>query len=161
MDHETAKEIFKYDPDTGILTWRVKHCRKVRVGDIAGSLNTKGYRQLKFKGKVYKVHRVIWLITYGKWPENQIDHINGIRDDNRIINLREANQSENGQNRKAKSNTGVSGVHLGKDGRYSAQLWINGKRVLTTTFKNFEDAVAAVKEAKRTYHTFHPDMVTR
>ena len=161
MDYETAKELFDYDPDTGRLTWMVRASRRSKIGDVAGSLETQGYRQVKFKGKEYKVHRVIWLITYGAWPEKGIDHINGIRDDNRLINLREANQSENSQNRKAYSNTGVSGVTLTKKGYYRAKLIINGRRVLGTTFKNFEAAVAAVTEAKKKYHTFNPDMVAR
>jgi len=163
MDYETAKELFDYDPETGILIWRVRPCinSHVKIGDIAGSMHNGGYRKVKFKGKMYLAHRVIWIILTGKWPENYIDHKNGIRDDNILCNLRAATRGENSQNVKSHSNTGISGVHLRKDGRYLANLRLDGKYVLGTVFKNLEDAVAAVTAAKRKYHTFHPEMVTR
>ena len=159
MNYESAKEHFDYDPETGRITWRVKYCYKVKIGNVAGSINDRGYRQVKFKGKQYKAHRIAWLLTHKKWPENDIDHINGVRDDNRLCNLREATRGENCQNRKAHSNTRITGVHLNKDGRYQAYLKINGKFVLQTSFKNLEDAVAAVTAAKKKHHTFHPELV--
>ena len=161
LDFETAKKTFEYDPETGILIWKINHSDKVRMGSVAKSRNNKGYRRVRFKGKEYLIHRVIWLLTTGNWPENQIDHINGIRDDNRLINLREATQSENLQNVKAYSNTGLKGIHLRKDGYYQVKLALNKKTVLQKTFKKLEDAVAAIAEAKRKYHTFHPDVVSR
>ena len=161
MDFETAKEHFDYDPETGILIWRVKPGQRAKIGDVAGKINNRGYRQVGFRGKLYQAHRVIWLIVTGKWPVNDIDHKNGVRDDNRIINLREATRSENNQNMKSRTNTGVTGVSLHKKGYYIAQLHINGKHVLHKHFKNLEDAIAAVTEAKRKHHTFHPEIVTR
>jgi hypothetical protein len=161
MNYETAKEFFNYDPETGVLTWRIKTSNRVKIGDVAGALDRYGYRAVKFKEKRYLAHRIAWLLTHKKWPKETIDHINGVPDDNRIINLREANQSENGQNMKSRSNTGVSGVSLTKDGYYTARLMVNGKLVLATEFKNFDDAVAAVTAAKRIHHTFHPELVLR
>ena len=161
MDYETAKEFFNYDPDTGRITWRVRSGKKVKIGDVAGSINGEGYMQIRFKGKGHYAHRVIWLLVTGKWPENDIDHINGIRDDNRLSNIRAATRGENNQNMKPYSNTGISGITLEKNGRYKARLHLDGKYVLNTTRKTFEDAVSAVAEAKRKYHTFNPEIVTR
>ena len=161
MNYESAKEHFDYNPETGVLTWRVSPRYRTKIGDVAGSMNNKGYRRVMFKGKAYLAHRVIWLIVTGKWPEKDIDHINGVRDDNRLCNLREATRGENCQNVKSHSNTGVRGVHLTKKGYYHAQLLLDGKRVLSTTFKTFDEAVAAVTAAKKKYHPFHPELVLR
>jgi hypothetical protein len=161
MDYATAKEFFDYDPETGRITWRVRSGQRAKIGDVAGSINNRGYRQVMFKGKRYLAHRIAWLLTYKKWPANEIDHINGVPYDNRLCNLRAATRGENNQNQKSRTNTGVTGVTLKKNGYYQAHLWLNGKPVLATTFKNLEDAVAAVTEAKRKYHTFNPEIVTR
>ena len=161
MDYETAKDIFNYDTETGILTWKAKPSPKVKLNSAVGCKNNRGYIVFQYQGKSYLAHRLIWLLTHKEWPKNHIDHINGVPDDNRLFNLREATRSENLQNKKAHSNTGVSGVSLGKNGRYYANLMIDGKRVLHITFKTFDEAVVAVTEAKQKYHTFHPKMVNR
>jgi hypothetical protein len=161
MNYETAKELFDYNPDTGVLTWKVRPSKSTKAGNVAGSMDGKGYRSVQFKGKNYKVHRIAWILTFGAWPEHQIDHINGIPDDNRLVNLREATQGENNQNTKARSNTGVTGITLLNTGYYQAHLTVNGKRVLDTNLKNFDDAVAAMTSAKREHHKFHSEIVTR
>ena len=89
-----------YDPLTGKF-WRE-----------AGTANRVGYRQIWFQGKQHMEHRVAWFLHYGEWPDKQIDHINGVRDDNRISNLRLATNSQNQCNRKRPSNntSGFKGV---------------------------------------------------
>jgi hypothetical protein len=89
-----------YDPLTGKF-WRE-----------AGTLGATGYRQIWFQGQQHMEHRVAWFLHYGEWPKDQIDHINGVRDDNRICNLREATYSENQCNRKIPKNnkSGFKGV---------------------------------------------------
>lgn len=84
----------RYCYKKGHLIW--SDCRVKRLNNsIVGSLNDRGYRVVKFKGKSYKVHRIIWFLHKGKLPKEQLDHINGIKDDNRIENLREATNQEN------------------------------------------------------------------
>jgi hypothetical protein len=161
MDYKTAKELFDYNPETGVLTWRVGRGSRTKIGGVAGSINGRGYRIVGAKKKYYQAHRVAWLLSTGEWPKNGIDHINGVPDDNRFANLREATQGENQQNKKAASNTGVTGVHLDKRGYYQAQLKVNGKKALSVSFKSFDRALAAITAAKRKYHTFHPEVVTR
>ena len=85
-----------YDPTSGIITW-IKKRLKVSVGKEAGCLHSDGCRIIGFNGKTYKAHRVAWFLHYGENP-GEIDHINGIRDDNRIENLRVVTHYENMQN---------------------------------------------------------------
>jgi hypothetical protein len=90
------------------------------------------------------VHRLAWFLTYGVWPADQIDHINGIRDDNRLINLREATAQQNLQSRPMhkRNQLGVKGVSRVYN-RFRAQLWHNGRFVLSKTFATIEEASAA------------------
>jgi hypothetical protein len=93
LTYEEAHRIFRYDPETGCLFW--KGCgRKRTLGKPVGSAGFKhsnggGYRRVWYNGYKYLVHRIIWLMQTGNWPEYQIDHINGNRYDNRFENLRD------------------------------------------------------------------------
>lgn len=95
------KDYLKYDLITGNFIWVQKTSKSFTkpLGSIAGSDNGKGYIIIEFMGKSYKAHRLAWYYHYNKWPEGQIDHINGITNDNRIENLRDVTSSENSKNR--------------------------------------------------------------
>lgn len=130
------KKYFAYDPQTGKIT---RSDRK----NSCGSLCHDGYLILKIKGKQYKAHRIAWLLYYGRPPVMEIDHINRIKTDNRIINLKEATRYDNIMNRDLKPNekTGVVGVYLdqctnGLKKKYA--LHRNGK---TYRFYTLEDAI--------------------
>jgi hypothetical protein len=99
MDAEIARSLWEYDEITGVLRWKVKPCPKVRVGDPAGHPNSNGHLHVCYRGKIYLVHRVAWLISTGAWPVHEIDHVNGLRADNRLSNLREATARQNQRNR--------------------------------------------------------------
>ena len=102
---ERLREVLAYDPDTGVFTWKARTSpfSRVNVGDVAGNLRRDGYIEICVDGRKHQSHRLAWLYVYGEWPADQIDHINGIRTDNRIANLREANNAENHHNlRKAR-----------------------------------------------------------
>lgn len=104
MRHEVTSEwvrsVFDYDPEIGDL--RVKKRRQgspLNVGDVAGFPTTGGYIGVSIGGSVQYLQRIIWLYVHGRWPRFGVDHINGIKTDNRLANLREATKSQNGCNR--------------------------------------------------------------
>lgn len=110
------KALFDYNPETGILTWKVKpKYGKVKIGDVAGCLDkSHGYLVVRINGILYRVHRIIWIICEGEIPDGyEIDHINQIRDNNWRTNLRLATSSQNQYNRNAYKNnkSGIKGLH--------------------------------------------------
>ena len=127
---ERLRELLDYDPDTGAFTWRVSK-GAAKAGSIAGSVNGDGYLYIMIDGRGYRAHRLAWLHVYGVWPANQIDHINCVRSDNRLENLREATQAENRRNiGMYRNNTsGAKGVYFRKGaGNYQAYGRLNGKQ---------------------------------
>ena len=151
---EYLRSILSYDPATGIFTWKVRTANQVKVGDVAGCPDGRGYLQIRVQSRKYLAHRLAWLYVYGEWPKGQIDHINRIRTDNRIANLREVSHKQNQQNRsKSSHNTsGHPGVHWNKrDSKWQAQIRHNRKHFHLGLFKSLEEAVAARKAAEKIY----------
>jgi hypothetical protein len=162
ITYDRVRELFDYNEKTGDLVWKVSTSRKIKPGQVAGSHDkTRGYVMIGIDGRKqrYSAHRVIWLWYYGRWPESEIDHINGIRNDNRISNLREATTSENRQNRcvQSNNNSGYNGVHFHKvANKWQAGLKVNGQTLYLGLFDNKEDAYDAHLKAKQHHHTFQP-----
>lgn len=155
---EAVRAALSYDPDTGLFLW-IKAGPGVTVGAPAGHADSCGYLQIKFSQKICRVHRLAWLYVYGSWPEGQLDHINGIRTDNRIANLRKATNSENGQNRALQRNSTSkhAGVHFHKRHRkWRAQIQVNGDKKHLGYFDCIEQAIAARAKAKAEMHAFQP-----
>lgn len=149
MDQETLKSILKYDAFSGLFSWAVKR-QKVVVGSVAGSKNSLGYVQIKISGKLYHAHRLAWLYVYGYMPEKEIDHINRIRDDNRIANLREATSQLNSLNTSIyKNNTsGSKGIYYNKRAKkWQAQILIDGKREYLGLYDDLKRADIAFRLA--------------
>ncbi len=124
------KELFDYRED-GSLIWKKITSFRVRVGDKAGSPSTYGYLVTSINNKAYKIHRLIWCIHHGNFPNSNIDHINGITNDNRIENLRDANSFQNACNtKKHKHNTsGIKGVSWEKRrNRFEVYIQTGGKK---------------------------------
>lgn len=154
LSADTLRSILHYEPATGILTWKVSTSNRVKVGDVAGYLGGEGYLRIRVQSRLYQAHRLAWLHYYGTWPKNQIDHINRIRTDNRIANLREVTNKQNQQNKSKSSNntSGYLGVHWYK--RYSkwvAQITHNQKKVHLGSFTTLEAAISARKAAEKLY----------
>jgi len=148
LTQDELKGVLQYDPETGVLRWRVSPAGNVPQGGIAGCATGDGYWRVSILGHRYKAHRLIWLLVAGHWPESEIDHINGNATDNRYTNLREAIRAENVRNtRMYRNNTsGFKGV--GKKGKtWQAYIRFNGIRQHLGIFDTPEAASAAY-EAK-------------
>lgn len=145
------KQLLYYDPETGIFTWKVRTSNRVRLGDVAGTPDKKGYIIIGVDGTHYKAHVLAWLYVTGSYPSNLLDHRNRIKFDNSFTNLREATKSENGFNRDTPVNntSGVVGVSWSKvSNAWQARIHIRGKTTHLGLFVRFEDAVLARHEAE-------------
>ena len=141
-----CQDRFNYNPETGKITNRRQFRGKVKPGAEAGTINHCGYRKIKINYKRYPAHRIAWLMTYGYMPQKHIDHINRVKDDNRIANLREATPAENGHNTKKPSHntSGYKGVCWEKKSRkWHARISIDGKRQHIGYYDTAEDAASA------------------
>ncbi|MDO8972095.1 MAG: HNH endonuclease signature motif containing protein [Saprospiraceae bacterium] len=149
-------ELFTYED--GELIWQISK-GNAKAGKTAGCLNGAGYSQIQIDGQSYLTHRVVWMYIHGAWPTDQIDHINGIKTDNRINNLRECSPGENQQNRTPNKNStskfaGVS--WFAKTKKWQARIGIQGKQKHIGYFTNELDAAFAYLEAKLQHHKFQP-----
>lgn len=141
-----VKDLFDYRG--GHLFWRVSPSSQVRIGDLAGN-DSRGYRQIGIGGKRHFAHRLIWLWHHGEFP-SFLDHINGVKSDSRVENLRPATKEENGRNRGAQTNntSGYKGVSFKKDkGKFRSEIKISGRRIHLGYFTDPATAHAAYAEA--------------
>jgi len=158
---QRLKSLLSYCPETGNFYWADKPSKfnHIKVGEVAGTISKHhGYVVIACDKKLYRAHRLAWYFYHGEWLNKplEIDHINGIRSDNRIGNLRVANRQQNMQNeRKARVNnkSGFLGVHE-INGVYRARICVDGKEVFLGQFKTPEEASSKYLEAKRKYHNF-------
>lgn len=153
LTQDLLRSLVHYDPETGVFTSLIKK-PFVEVGQILGSRNGKGYIQFNIAGKAYRAHRLAWLYVYGEWPSDQLDHKNRIRSDNRIENLREAGNHENGSNcSTSKRNTsGVKGVMWYKRyQKWAASIRVNKKLIHLGYFTDKLEAAKARLDAELKY----------
>ena len=151
---EYLRSVLHYDQESGVFTWKVSTGPRVKAGYIAGSVNGGGYQQITVQSRPYQAHRLAWLYIRGSWPTDQIDHINRIRTDNRIENLRDVSHKQNGQNRsKSSTNTsGHPGVSWNKQrSKWRAEIKHNQKHIHLGYFSILEEAIAARKAAEKLY----------
>ena len=147
------KKLLHYDSATGIFTRKIKTANCVSVGDIAGCTKKDGYVYIYADGNRYLAHRLAWFYVYGVWPK-QIDHINHIRSDNRIVNLRDTPQHENCKNQSiAKDNkSGVTGVYFGNTRKlWYAEIRVNRKKHHLCTSKDKFEAICCRMSANNKY----------
>lgn len=149
LTQQKLKELLSYDPNTGDFIWLQPTNKRIKVGDKAGYEDTNGYICIKLLGTKYRAHRLAWIYIYGDWPINQIDHINRVKQDNRILNLRDVTHRENHQNR---SNETV-GVKPYND-RWIARIKVEGKDIYLGIFNTKPEAISARKEAEIKYEFY-------
>ena len=168
---ELLRNILRYEPTTGKLYWlprplamfnsnkqTASHNMNIWNGMLANkeafTADSMGYRIGRIHNTPYKAHRVIWAIVYGQWPICDIDHINGIRNDNRIDNLREVVRSENMRNQRIRSDntSGIVGVSWSNvSGKWMSQIKTADRNVYLGVYENKKDAIKARKEAEIKY----------
>ena len=154
ITQELVKELFEYRD--GDLYWKKinPYAHNIKIGAEAGCLKNRGYLCTKINGKSYLNHRLIFLYHHGCLPKF-IDHINNIKTDNRIENLREATVSQNALNKKQQSNntSGIKGVSWNIQAqKWRVRLQINGKEKSFGAYYDF-DAAKFIAETMR--HKFH------
>ena len=151
---EKLRELLHYEPASGIFTRKVSTASRAKVGDVAGCQNGAGYLSIMLQRRVHQAHRLAWMYVYGEWPTGQIDHINRIKTDNRISNLRDVSHKQNHQNKSKPSNntSGHTGVVWHKqNSKWQATITHNKKDTYLGCFATVEEAVAARKAAEKLY----------
>ena len=147
------KSVLAYDPDTGRFTW-VSKVNNFEAGSIAGGPNWHGYLRIKICQTSYQSHRLAFLYMTGAFPVDQVDHINGIRDDNRWLNLRQSTPLMNMKNRRLfrNSTSGTPGVYFHRGARkWMAHIGVGRAQVHLGSFSDKSDAVHARHVAEKEY----------
>lgn len=148
---DDARELFIYEPETGLLKWRNNAGRwgLIPAGTVVGYVAKLGYVQFVFRGHKYSVGPVAWLYVTGKWPAALIDHKDGNPNNNRWDNLREATHMQNMWNAKlsARNTTGYQGIYFDKRiNRWSARIQVDRKQTYLGSFSNAEAAAEAYRQ---------------
>ncbi len=148
ISHEELKQRLSYNEFTGVFTWLNSKSNVAQTGSRAGCLNkVTGYRQIRLNGKTYIEHRLAWFWYYNEWPNDQIDHINQIKTDNQISNLRVVSTSGNNQNKSSKGCTYDKYMQ-----KWKAYIGINNKKIHLGYFDTEEEAIAVYKANKKILH---------
>lgn len=144
LNQSILKEYLEYDADSGHFYNKVSRSSNSKIGDIAGSTNKLGYVVINLLGKRYLAHRLAWLYVYGCWPDNEIDHIDRVKSNNSIYNLRDVSRSINGRNTPVRSHSQIGHKNIKYDKRdrmFSVCLTINGSQRSFGRFNNLTDAL--------------------
>lgn len=157
---QRARELLNYDPDTGIITWRVDVGRwgRIKAGTATGSPDHNGHLRIQVDGTLYYSHRLAWLMTTGCWPTGDVDHIDGSPANNRFANLRDVPHQINTENRRRAHRNKQSGLPMGvsldkRDGALRADITVNGRARSLGRFSDAQQAHEAYLKAKRELHS--------
>lgn len=158
---ERLQELLHYEPATGVFTWRVKTGGngvggRIKAGTIAGSLTPGAYRRIRIDTVVYRAHRLAWFYVHGVWPTNHIDHIDGDRTNDSLVNLRDVTYAVNQQNQRRPQIDNISG-YLGvgwhsSAGKWRARIRVGGREKYLGSFLSPKEAHEAYLTAKRKHH---------
>ena len=148
VEFDHFNSALSYDPKTGIFIWRYRESKPATwngqfPGKVAGNFNQRGYRQIRLDNRLFMAHRLAWVLMTGENPATEIDHINGVKDDNRWSNLRAATGKENSQNRRVRkdSKSGLKGVSWNKKSRkWLATISVEGQTKYLGFHNTPEDA---------------------
>ena len=152
------KELLHYDPETGVFTNKTNRGKKAYAQEEAGGVSDpRGYRTICIDNNNHGAHRLAFLYMIGRFPDDQVDHIDGVTSNNRFINLRQATNCENAKNRRIQVNStsgfvGVNWYH----GKWRVRIRSDGEAKYLGSFENLSDAVKARLDAEEKYG-FHPN----
>ena len=154
LTYDQLVEELHYDQITGIFT-RKKSCKGRKENAIVGSKRKDGYLTTSFRRKFFYIHRLAWFYIYKEWPNGLIDHINGIKSDNRIDNLRIVTHSQNLQNSKKHIDnaSGYKCVWKHSETKWRSGICFNGKIKYLGLFDDPQSAYQAYLSASKIYHT--------
>lgn len=158
-----VNDLLDYDHTTGRFFWKVNKSPAARIGKEAGTCMN-GYVNIRINRKGYMAHRLAWLLYYKEWPSMYIDHINGIKSDNRIVNLRNVKCEDNRKNSRVgkKNKSGYKNIRWITDHKNSGDYWlvtlvVNGKRK-TKMYKKTEDGLKqAIEYRNKLYEEHHKE----
>lgn len=171
LTREIANECLNYDQNTGAFLWKKRSRNWFKSGasmnawngrfsgKAAGSRSKNGYLRITISGTSYYCHRLAWLMVMGVWPQDEIHHVNGHPDDNRICNLMTASREENQQSLALRSNntSGYTGVRWCKlRSKWKASISTGGVTHNIGSFQSKESAAKAYADAKKITHKFQP-----
>lgn len=146
------REYLHYDPDTGVIRWCKKPSRRILVGAVAGTPKGPGdYLIFQIQGVLYRAHRIAWALHYGAWPADEVDHRDLDRQNNRVGNLRLAERSTNCANGPGHLPGQLKGTGTRPDGRWTAQIGVNRRKVHLGSFSTEQEAHEAYCTAARRY----------
>jgi len=154
LTYEHLRSMLSYSPKTGLFIWRIRPNGRVPAGSIAFCVDHSGYNRIGLLGRIHGAHRLAWLYMTGKEPLGQIDHINGVRHDNRWANLRDVSKTHNIQNQQTAHSQNMTG-YLGvspKNKGWQASIRVNNKQHYLGMFDTPSSAHQAYLEAKRRLH---------
>jgi hypothetical protein len=154
-DIEEIRKLLHYCPKTGIFTWKQKRGGKATQGMRAGTTGSRGYEMIALHKTRFRSHRLAFALVTGRWPTNEIDHINGDTSDNRWDNLREATRSQNMQNIGARKTniTGIKGISWSKGkGKWHARTRDGEKEIHVGYYDTLQEAALAVKNKREELH---------
>lgn len=155
MEYHVAANVLSLDHETGHLFWKENVSASARKGARAGYVDiATGYRLVRYRGRSYPEHHIVWLLTHGVMPAGFLDHRNRDRSDNRSTNLREATATENTQNVLAQKNskTGIRGVYWSSQHqKWKAQISVFGRRLFIGSFDDLNEAAQARARAEKQY----------
>ena len=157
IDVPMLKTLLRYDSDEGKFYWRVNLVR-AKQGMLAGCTRPDGYIVIGFHRRSYRAHRLAWAYVTGESVFGELDHINGNPSDNRIENLRLATRAQNLANTRKKISSGntLKGVTHSRDGRFKAQLRVNGRNTYLGIYATEADAHAAYcAAAEKEFGAYH------
>lgn len=153
LTQDLLNELFEYNPKTGVMIRKISRGNNAKAGSIVGTVNGQGYLMVSINGKGWRVHHILWCMTYGYIP-HKLDHENQNKQDNRLDNLREVTTTENNRNMpKPRHNTsGVVGVYFNKaNSKWRAFVHLENKAKCLGSFKTKAEAIEARLEANKKY----------